>query len=193
MTTVPHKRCRKCDEVKPLDDFSADRRNLTDGRQSRCKACNRQYRLDNAVAIKKRKSAEYARDKKRILEVQRVRRSKDRRRWAEYSRNYYREHPDKYVGHTQRRRARMNAVDCGCVGAGHLVFLRALPCTYCGAPAEHIDHIHPLSKGGLHCLGNLTPACASCNLAKSATVLDDPPPSVLNCPKNSSEQDLTPG
>jgi 5-methylcytosine-specific restriction endonuclease McrA len=39
-------------------------------------------------------------------------------------------------------------------------------CVYCGSPAEHIDHIIPLSKGGLHILVNLQPTCGRCNKAK---------------------------
>lgn len=41
-------------------------------------------------------------------------------------------------------------------------------CAYCGGPFEHIDHVKPLSKGGPHCLSNLRPACANCNLRKFA-------------------------
>lgn len=36
-------------------------------------------------------------------------------------------------------------------------------------PFEHWDHVKPLSKGGAHCLSNLRPACASCNLHKHAS------------------------
>ena len=39
-------------------------------------------------------------------------------------------------------------------------------CAYCNGPFEHIDHVIPLSKGGLHCLSNLRPSCQSCNLSK---------------------------
>lgn len=48
-----------------------------------------------------------------------------------------------------------------------------MPCTYCGAPAEHIDHIIPLARGGEHRIGNLTPACASCNLSKGAKFITE--------------------
>ncbi|WP_412775182.1 HNH endonuclease [Streptomyces platensis] len=40
-------------------------------------------------------------------------------------------------------------------------------CVYCGAPAEHIDHVVPISKGGADAAHNLLPACAPCNLSKS--------------------------
>jgi 5-methylcytosine-specific restriction endonuclease McrA len=41
-------------------------------------------------------------------------------------------------------------------------------CAYCSGPHEHWDHVKPLSKGGLHMLGNLRPSCRSCNLRKGS-------------------------
>ncbi|MFD9903142.1 HNH endonuclease [Streptomyces sp. NPDC059063] len=40
-------------------------------------------------------------------------------------------------------------------------------CLYCGGPFEHLDHFIPIAKGGAHCIENLVPACAPCNLSKS--------------------------
>lgn len=39
-------------------------------------------------------------------------------------------------------------------------------CRYCGAPAEHIDHVVPRCQGGADSLDNLVAACAACNLHK---------------------------
>jgi 5-methylcytosine-specific restriction endonuclease McrA len=47
------------------------------------------------------------------------------------------------------------------------------PCAYCGAPAEHADHVTPLARGGLDCLENLAPACARCNLSKGSQTVDE--------------------
>ncbi|MGW3674658.1 HNH endonuclease [Streptomyces sp. NPDC005166] len=44
-------------------------------------------------------------------------------------------------------------------------------CAYCGAPAEHLDHVVPISKGGADAAHNLLPACAPCNLSKGAKSL----------------------
>ncbi|MEU6633836.1 HNH endonuclease signature motif containing protein [Streptomyces parvus] len=44
-------------------------------------------------------------------------------------------------------------------------------CAYCDAPAEHIDHVVPISKGGPDAEHNLLPACAPCNLGKGAKTL----------------------
>lgn len=44
---------------------------------------------------------------------------------------------------------------------------RGTPCKYCGQAATHIDHVHPLSRGGAHQWSNLVMACEYCNVAKS--------------------------
>jgi hypothetical protein len=36
-------------------------------------------------------------------------------------------------------------------------------CLYCGDPSESIDHVHPLSRGGLSVTENCVPSCLSCN------------------------------
>lgn len=46
-------------------------------------------------------------------------------------------------------------------------------CHYCGAPAEHIDHILPRCKGGEDSQDNLVAACASCNLSKGGKILSE--------------------
>lgn len=42
-------------------------------------------------------------------------------------------------------------------------------CAYCTAPADTLDHVVPRSAGGLTVVGNLIPACQSCNGSKSST------------------------
>ena len=46
-------------------------------------------------------------------------------------------------------------------------------CLYCGLPSESIDHVHPLSRGGLSVTENCVPACLACNGQKGdAEALD---------------------
>jgi hypothetical protein len=49
-------------------------------------------------------------------------------------------------------------------------------CHYCGAPAEHMEHILPLARGGGTTFENVVPACAPCNLSKNSR--HDWPPNV---------------
>ena len=36
-------------------------------------------------------------------------------------------------------------------------------CLYCGEASESIDHVHPLSRGGMSVTENCVPACLGCN------------------------------
>lgn len=64
------KPCSKCGEVKPLEDFSYDKRHA-DGRQSQCKACacarQKKYAQENRELHLQRKRDEYQRNKARYL------------------------------------------------------------------------------------------------------------------------------
>lgn len=195
-STLAHKMCSKCGELKDLEAF-LPRKASRDGRRGTCRECDyaarrRQYAdSDQKERYRDRRSAYYQENRPRLLVEGAARREASREYHRENSRRWRERNPDHASALNREssilRRVREGQQDCGCVTVLDIMFLLTLPCTYCGDAAEHIDHIHPLSRGGLHCLSNLTPACASCNLAKSATVLDDPPPAVLNCPKNSSD------
>lgn len=39
-------------------------------------------------------------------------------------------------------------------------------CAECGRPAEHLDHVQPIARGGTDQPANLQPLCSACNLAK---------------------------
>lgn len=45
-------------------------------------------------------------------------------------------------------------------------------CVYCGADYEELDHVYPVSKGGLTTKDNCVPSCASCNRSKSANLIE---------------------
>jgi 5-methylcytosine-specific restriction endonuclease McrA len=39
-------------------------------------------------------------------------------------------------------------------------------CRYCGVPASHVDHLHPLSRGGRWTATNMVACCARCNSSR---------------------------
>ena len=45
--------------------------------------------------------------------------------------------------------------------------LTSYKCIYCGKPSESLDHLHPMSKGGISSTSNCVPCCLSCNGKKS--------------------------
>lgn len=58
------------------------------------------------------------------------------------------------------------------------VFKRdSFTCQYCGKKAPecvlHVDHIHPVAKGGQNEILNLITSCIACNAGKGARTLDD--------------------
>ena len=141
-----------------------------------CKAARK--RESDAAWYRKNRSEAKAASRKRYWESPEVHREwhrnyrrtiKDRRR--EYEREWRRANPDRRKAAEQRRQAVKR-------GASAIPFSRdelearlsmfGHKCWMCGAEAEHVDHVKPVSKGGIHALCNLRPACAQCNLSKSA-------------------------
>lgn len=47
-------------------------------------------------------------------------------------------------------------------------------CAYClsSGPLQ-VEHVIPLSRGGLHCASNIVPACAACNNSKGSKLLSE--------------------
>lgn len=47
-------------------------------------------------------------------------------------------------------------------------------CAYCGERAPlQVEHVLPLSRGGLHRIGNIVPACAGCNYEKHTSTITE--------------------
>ena len=93
------------------------------------------------------------------------------RRWAdpEKARAHEREiRARRAVKHRADARARER--NLGTLDADSRSFdaiLRCDPCSYCAAPADQVDHIEPVARGGANHWTNLTAACRRCNRAKS--------------------------
>ncbi len=86
-------------------------------------------------------------------------------------RRFSERHPDRVRRNSALQAAKRRAAPAFLVTRKEVARLMAAPCLYCGAPSDHIDHIIPVSRGGVHSIGNLTGACAKCNQSKSNKLL----------------------
>lgn len=72
----------------------------------------------------------------------------------------------------QHELIRMDAVD-RMLSVGYRKAIANDPCSYCGDPGEHDEHVHPLSRGGSDHWWNLVRACAPCNHSKGQKLLSE--------------------
>jgi len=95
-----------------------------------------------------------------------------RKAQAKHVKNYYRRlPPDKRHTLTHKRRAESYGVEHAPYSRTEVLARWSHACCYCGLWATHLDHVHPLSKGGADAEHNIVPACQSCNLSKGAKTL----------------------
>lgn len=128
------------------------------GEQSRADA--RQWRANNLEAA---------------LEKARRWREENPERVQENYRNWCAANPESIRRRGNVRRARKaNAAICGPVALSvYASVISSGPCVYCAGPAAEVDHVRPLSRGGIEHDANLVPACKSCNSGKKDRLLNE--------------------
>lgn len=166
-----------------------------DHREARLEA-QRKYREKNRERLREA-YAKYVSDPdvhRRKLERNREWRRANPEKGREYSRRHkakypektsaYRNahrkaHPERHRANEAARRAAKNGTSASLMGGhspaymGYVVgYLVEQPCAYCGNTTEvEVDHIVPLTRGGLHHPQNLTSACRPCNTSKHNRLL----------------------
>jgi 5-methylcytosine-specific restriction endonuclease McrA len=164
-------RCGKCGCTKPKTlEFFGRSKDHRDGLETRCKTCMRRKYREWAAVNKERKAAydKQRRDEnpERHAATYRNWFLKNRERRYEYRRRRMQENEDfrLRVRHssTQRRRN----IKYTQAALDYVPVLRCDPCSYCGQPAESVDHIVPVIAGGSSDWDNLTAACRQCNSSK---------------------------
>lgn len=188
LTRYAKDRCR-CDECRAASVEYARRRRGGLGSPNRKAEAERSRRWyaanrERAIARKRRHYAEnserLAAEKRRARlanperdrEINRRRRANPAYRVAaaERSRRWRRANPEKAAEwFRQRRQAIRAATVAGPLSADALAARWAFfggRCWLCRGEATEWDHVKPVSRGGLHILANLRPACRACNVAK---------------------------
>jgi hypothetical protein len=178
--------CSRCQRAKDTTEFHR-RARAKDGLQAWCKECSRA-----AVAAHQKADPEAYRDyhrkyraekpdlgrrtsrrhyrKHRLREIARV--SRWRKLNAEFVNAYerlWRKANGKNTEYWRNRRAARKAAPTIPFTAEQLrakVQYWGHKCWICGGSYEAIDHVKPLTKGGIHAVCNLRPVCNSCNSQK---------------------------
>lgn len=91
------KKCTKCGFVKPLTKFAVNKRNKTDGRQPKCKTCNKAYYEANRDKVQRRVKKRYEENHEDILERRRelAQRPEAKVKKAEQDKAYYLKNKEK--------------------------------------------------------------------------------------------------
>ena len=97
-----------------------------------------------------------------------------------YQKSRHKQFPWIMLTRKHRRDARLaGVVDDGTVSSDvmKVLWLNAKICLYCGRDLtdfnKSVEHMHPMSKGGAHTIGNVVIVCASCNEWKRQKWFDE--------------------
>lgn len=146
--------CKKCNKELSIKCYSKNNRNK-DKLEKWCKSCVKEkyskWREKNITYDLERKKSW----RKNNLEYDKQRKAKwssenlDKRRMSYHKRNIKIKQNVFYISEKEIKR------------------IISSPCFYCGSNQNiQIDHVVPISKGGKHSIGNIVPACRSCNASK---------------------------
>lgn len=182
-------KCRVCGKEKYLTEFPRHSRHAS-GYETCCRDCksqqDREYYRRNADKVKDRVTEYTQANREAVRSYQRARylahsesvkrRSRKWRinnpsRYAENAKRWRTENPARYHAYFKLRDARVRGATITRFSTAEFqnrMRYFGYRCWICGGEYEHADHVKPISKGGFHCLSNLRPTCARCNLAKGS-------------------------
>ena len=199
MEEVRLKRCSTCKIEKSFEEFSKCK-SKTDGCQSHCKVCVKEYRNQNKEKISEQRKEHYEQNKEKILERNKEYREQNREkileRNKEYSKEYYEQNKEKITKQlkeyrnqnkdkrnalTAKRRARKLQARPQWLTPEHFEEITEFYTIckmfqiYTGL-TYHVDHIVPLQGKtvcGLHVPWNLQILEASENISKKNKLLQE--------------------
>jgi len=169
------KTCSKCKITKPFFEFG--KHNQTkDGHKSRCKICNaeemRGYYSTHAESVKNRVNLWISKNKDKHASYVQKWACENMERKKSNNSIWKKRRKDLVNASTQKRRATKKN-QLGVVSNNIVVKMMRLQkflCINCKIDLTqsgyHIDHIMPLSLGGIHADENLQLLCPTCNIKK---------------------------
>ena len=168
--TITHKVCYTCKQIKELSQFGALSKSI-DGHRGECLECHRNK--NRVFMCRKRQDFSFRKLENILHKEWRAKKIKEEP-W--YFKLYNEKNKNKSLKHGAERRMRVlekTIVEFSMEELNQRLSVFGFRCAYCGGPFEHLDHVKPLISGGPHCLSNLRPACAKCNLSKGKKTLKE--------------------
>jgi 5-methylcytosine-specific restriction endonuclease McrA len=181
MAIIPQKCCSDCGVLKSISEFPP--------KQGRCKPCFYAY-VNRRRAERRKDPVLSAQDTAAKVAYNRIWQEKHRQQYRKYQEQYRAEHPiqmrayekkwrqsnpDNLVARAHRRKARIK----GNGGSYTAKEWRALcahydhRCLCCGEQKPlTVDHVIPVSKGGVNTISNIQPLCGPCNSSKGDKTID---------------------
>ena len=154
------KRCHICHIVKPINHFYTAKGH-NDGFQSRCISCEKTYQSQRRHLYRERQILY-----KRQWRLENIEHSRA------VDRKYREANKGIWAAKERKRRAKQLENASFHISKKELEKLYVGPCSYCGVSGKMtLDHVVPIQKGGQHSIGNLVPACGSCNSSKGQKLL----------------------
>lgn len=168
------KMCTRCNQEKEYSDFSKDK-SRSDGYSYVCKECRKEISISRKQSTQAYMKEYYIRNKTKRSE------------YYENTKEYIKEYKKSYKAtdkgkiakrrdNAKRRRSKVNTPKQLLLTVNQWNFVLDLfsSCCACCGKSENItiDHIIPLSKGGLDTVFNVQPLCVNCNSSKSAKYID---------------------
>lgn len=173
------KPCSTCKVAKPLSAFRKNK-DTKDGLTYVCRDClNAQYkeyrkrvpRIPTDEYLQKQRDRDNAKkqlDPFAYAQKKSAYYQKNKAKYREQHKLWLQNKPGYNASKVKAYNLRKSGTKVFEISASTIVAMRKKSCFYCGKQnAGTIDHVIPLSRGGTHSIGNLVPACHSCNSRKN--------------------------
>jgi 5-methylcytosine-specific restriction endonuclease McrA len=169
--------CCICQEQKDKSLFYKMKRSA-DGLGYQCKGCiskqRAKYWAENKEALKPKKKAHYDANRDFILAQKIDYWQREREAIGARRRNYYASNPDlrnRAISRVANREALKRDPESDKIDRSVVFDRDNGTCYLCGSQVDpdywHMDHVHPVSKGGSHTYDNVRVTHPRCNLRKS--------------------------
>jgi 5-methylcytosine-specific restriction endonuclease McrA len=186
-----NKICQKCGINRPVTEFSKHNA-CKGGHETTCKECvnknsklwrekhsnydtlhSRQYRKEHITELREKERSYYWNNVEKKMVYRAGYYQKNRDFLIQSSKDDYKRHPERWRYYGEKRRCIKNGGDLQQGDFEKLCAEYGNKCLVCGSTGKlTMDHIVPISRGGVHSVANIQPLCRSCNSKKHAKTID---------------------